>query len=271
MLLDLLRQGRLSAHEESLIYAANARRLIETRDVWPARYSWLIRVHPSPWFQLSDPDRWMEILLANRSVPASHSFPGGAHWVSVESDWAFEMGLLDPGSEQVGVILELFEFGPSMNKRLVWSGQVEVPVSVRPRLDDVVVPISSAVLDEFMTRTLSISVDVDRGIAQLQLKRVIPEYLCTFALKIEVLFDGEPVSVGHAWFREGWWGDSGFVTTIELHQIRPRAQWDPEDERLTVRVTGDGQRALGDFRSSAYWDGSIEMPVVVLATGRQTK
>jgi hypothetical protein len=164
----------------------------------------------------------------------------------------------------------------------IWQGEVGHEIVVEGSIDEVLRPMDTPELRASMTDAVDASLRLNEACSRIAFTSPSAPGTSqpTMAVVVEFI-DGETV-VATATLR---WRPSPAATQpaqwtqgsspIEIRSIdRSRESWadvsgdlatlcaaDPADPRWSVRVRGDGAAALDDYGATAYWSGSLVVPL----------
>jgi hypothetical protein len=175
----------------------------------------------------------------------------------LEQTW--RLGVLPTGTEEVDFDVEVIRQADATCRSL-WRTVLTVPVEVGGQVAEVVEGDASSTRMDGLARSLSVDVGSTMFYASVAGDLPVAEG-ATFAVKLELLHQGECVAFGHA-----WWAPTG---RSPINQMR---YWNWNDEvvikrlldenaPMTLVVHADPETALRDFDRKVYWTGEMRLPV----------
>ncbi len=157
------------------------------------------------------------------------------------------------------------------------SHDVHVPIRFVASVDDVLEPVSSTLVEDWLAgelRPVLIGYEgSDEFAVQLWKKWSlygIPDEVehLTFAFRIEVICSAEVVGEAFAWFEFESGAYPAFSAPVRLDWRDEKKRVFSRDEKWTVRLCGDANTALRNIDSDRYWSGDIERPLRLDVRGR---
>ncbi len=264
--------GRLSPWQLQAMVDRLAPKLLITRPVWPTETP--IRFEAGTVWSSG---RLGTVSLATR--PVGNAQPPAPEWprpdLSHEQVWSDRQWSLPPMPAgrhelmaEVVVTRPLVDAdgrpasGPPTE---VWRGTVRRTIQVAGSPAELLNPVSLATLDDFLrTQTRPRLVRLpSSGTLVVYLDRLRGPLVegTTIAMKLDFLQGDKPVATARRFFVAT--GNQGVLNPPALlvgdTQALPRSA--DTAQGWTLRVSGDAEFALRDFHSTAFWDGSFELPL----------
>jgi hypothetical protein len=184
------------------------------------------------------------------------------------SDGFVELGTLPLGAEVMWV--EFRSVGNRAGEPL-WTTTVEYPVTVVPRISDVLTPVSDSTIGQELANGLDVTpAPVYGGVPAPGSPRVWLNMTgasrskgIAEAAKIEFLRNGRVEATARVWSGppQSWpWTGVGINWFLPLDRPEAVAGVDFTSPEWTIRIASDPEMALRDLDLTRYWSGSVVAP-----------